>query len=95
MIRVKVNTSHYVWNQNVMLGHCLHVSRRSNILLYNIYNYDTIIVNHAHNEPNISVFAALCKQKGKQILISGLVNQYTKDLIDIADEYEKFNHTPN
>ena len=89
MIRVKINTQEYEWDKKYLLGNCLFADRHSNILLYNIYKYDTVIVNFAHEEPNICVFAALCKEKEKQVLVAGLMNDFTRNLLDMADEIEK------
>lgn len=88
MIRVRVGADFYDWSShNITMR--LHTDLTdSDIMLHNIHNYDTYIVNKAHLQPNICVFASLCKKHGKQLFICGKVNNYTKDLLDVADEFK-------
>lgn len=58
-------------------------------MLRNVLNFDAYVVNYAHEQPNIKLFANLCKEKNKLVLISGEINKLTKDLLDIADTFEK------
>lgn len=58
-------------------------------MLCNVQQCDAYVVNYAHKQPNIGLFAKLCKEKNKLVLISGEINKLTKDLLDIADTFEK------
>ena len=93
MIRVKVGRRSYDWigeygDDKSTLGHIGDLTGKE-IMLFDMNRYDTYIVNDAHKQPNIRVFAVLCKQKNKQLLVGGMINPFTKDLLDMADEYEK------
>ena len=53
-------------------------------MLVNYKQYDTIILNNAHNYENVKVFAKLCKAANVCVLISG-TKESLEELKDIAD----------
>ncbi len=89
MIRVKVGTPIYRWLEEDIPGIRIHNITDTSIMLCNVANYDAFIVNKAHEQPNICLFAKLCKEKNKLVLICGEINNLTKDLLEIADTFEK------
>ena len=56
-------------------------------MLVNYKQYDTIILNNAHEYQNVKVFAKLCKAASVCILISG-TEESLEELRDIADVFE-------
>lgn len=54
-------------------------------MLVNYKQYDTIILNNAHEYENVKVFAKLCKAANVRILISG-TEESLEELRDIADK---------
>ena len=84
MIHVKVGDGPYVWETR---GKTLHII--DNLMLQPHKGYDTIVIHEAHKYPNVSVFAKLCKKYNTCVLIGGLLNENTKNLLEIADKFEK------
>ena len=90
MICVKVGKPSHDWSDYFAAAPGMRtVELKKDIMLQQIYNQDAFIINNAHNHPNICLFAKLCKEKDKVVFICGNINSYTKDLLDIADSYEK------
>ena len=56
-------------------------------MLVNYKQYDTIILNNAHEYQNVKVFAKLCKHANVCILISGN-KESLEELRDISDVFE-------
>ena len=84
MIHVKVGEPPYCWNPR---GKTLQII--DNLMLHPHKGYDTIIINDAHKYPNIALFANLCKKNNTCVLIGGNLNDNTKQLLEIADKFEK------
>ena len=84
MIHVKVGDGPHVWETQ---GKTLHII--DNLMLHPHKGYDTIVIHEAHKYPNVGVFAKLCKKYNTCVLIGGLINENTKNLLEIADKFEK------
>lgn len=84
MIHVKVGQESYRWET---LGKTIYVL--DNVLLTNYKQYNTVVVNNAHEYPNLKAFANLCKKANVNLKIGGLANENTTSLVDIADIYEE------
>lgn len=84
MIHVKIGEPPYNWKPN---GKTLEVI--DNLMLQRHKGYDTIIINDAHKYPNIALFAKLSKRYDTCVLIGGNLNDNTKELLEIADKFEK------
>lgn len=90
MICVKVGKPSHDWSDHMTAAPGMRtVELKKDIMLHQVYNHDAFIINNAHNQPNICLFANLCKEKNKVVFICGNINTYTKELLDIADSYEK------
>ena len=83
MISVKVGKRSFPWKP---AGRTLEII--DNLMLQSHKGYDTIIVNEAHNYPNICLFAKLCKKENTNLLVGGLLNENTEGLLRIADSFE-------
>lgn len=86
MIRVQIGKESYKWDT---LGRTLYVL--DDLMLVNYKQYDTIVVNDAHKYPNLKTFANLCKGANVQLLVGGLLNKNTAELLDISDSFIKSN----
>lgn len=84
MIRVKLGVPSYNFRHD---GYTLET--QGDIMLINYKPYNTIIVNKAHEQPNIAVFARLCKRSNIHIKICGLLNKYTEQLLPDVDVFEE------
>ena len=90
MIHVKVGKSYVSWSEELVPGlRVTELSSNTDIMLQNISNYDAFVINNAHLQPNIGLFAKLCKEKNKMVCICGKINTHTKALLDIADTFTK------
>lgn len=61
------------------------VEIKDNIMLTNYKQHKSIFVNNAHLQPNIAVFARLCKKSNIMVSICGLRNTFTEEIIPDAD----------
>ena len=84
MIHVRIGQESYKWET---VGRTIYVI--DGLMLVNYKQYDTIVVNNAHNYPNLRVFANLCKKANVSLKIGGLLNDNTKKVLEIADVYLK------
>lgn len=84
MIHVKVGEPPYNWKPR---GKTLQII--DNLMLQPHRGFDTIIINEAHKYPNIGLFAKLCKKYNTCVFIGGNLNKNTKELLEIADKFEK------
>jgi len=84
MIHVLLGRKAYEWPR---VGRTLLAE--GDIMLLNYQGYDTIIVNNAHTQPNIAVFARLCSRRNIRVMVGGLVNKYTMELAGFADTFKK------
>lgn len=90
MIHVKVGKPSYSWSEELVPGlRVTEVGANTDIMLQHVYNQDAFMINNAHMQPNICLFAKLCKEKNKLVLICGNINLHTRGLLDIADTFEK------
>ena len=84
MIHVKIGEPSYHWDT---VGKTLFVL--DGLMLVNYKQYDTIVINEAHQYPNLRVFANLCKKANVNLKIGGFLNENTSKVLDIADKFEK------
>lgn len=84
MIHVKVGRESFQWEP---VGRTIEIIE-ADPMLTNHLQYDTIIVNNAHLQPNIKSFASLCKNANVRVVIGGLQCDLLDELVDIADVYE-------
>ena len=84
MIHVKVGRESFQWEP---VGRTVEIIE-ADPMLTNHLQYDTIIVNHAHQQPNIKAFASICKKDDVRVVIGGLHCDLLEELVDIADVYE-------
>jgi len=61
------------------------VEAKGDIMLLNYKQQRVLYVNNAHLQPNIAVFARLCKKNNVLINVCGLRNQYTEEVMHDAD----------
>jgi len=83
MIHVKVGTPHTDTE-----GRTLEIIEVDPMLV-NYKQFDTIIINDGHEQPNLKVFANLCKKSNTRLLVSGHQSTTLEELRDIADIYEE------
>ena len=84
MIHVKIGEPSYQWDT---IGRTIYVL--DGLMLTNYKQYDTVVINEAHNYPNLRVFANLCKKANVNCLIGGFLNANTQQVLQIADIFEK------
>ena len=84
MIHVKIGEPSYTWKT---FGRTIYIL--DNLMLTNYKQYETIVINEAHNYPNLKTFAHLCKSANVNLKIGGLLNKNTSEVLEIADVFEK------
>jgi len=77
MIHLKIGKPAHAFEQGV--------EAKGDIMLINYKQHKSIFVNNAHLQPNIAVFARMCKQSNILIQICGLRNTFTEEVIPSAD----------
>ena len=85
MIHVKIGEPSYCWDT---MGRTLFVIE-GDLMLTNYKQYNTIVINEAHQYPNLKTFATLCKKENVNCLIGGFLNANTQQVLEIADKFEK------
>ena len=85
MIHVKIGEPSYQWNT---YGRTIYVLD-GDLMLTNYKQYNTVVINEAHNYPNLKTFASLCKKANVHCLIGGFLNANTMEVLEIADKFEK------
>ena len=84
MIHVKIGAPSYQWETFGKTCYVLDC-----LMLTNYKQYNTIVVNEAHQYPNLKLFANLCKKANVNLKIGGFLNANTMQVLEIADKFEK------